>query len=108
AAAGDLVDRARPAEQHAIDLGLPVAEPGAGASADIATLVAVRAVVLRTVLEVEWPVRTVLTAGVLVPEDVEGTDHDAGRAPGAQPRGDDLVEEVAPLRFRLPAHRFRV
>ncbi|HVW32614.1 MAG TPA: hypothetical protein VHL53_08755, partial [Acidimicrobiia bacterium] len=43
--------------------------------------------------------RLVDAFGVLVAEHVVGAgDHAAGAA-GAQPAGDDLVEEVAPLEF---------
>jgi hypothetical protein len=48
--------------------------------------------VRRSVLEVDGLV-------VLVPEDVEGAHHHARGASRAQPRGHDLVIEVAPLRL---------
>src|SRR5207253_4368483 len=87
-----------------VDLGLPLAKPGARPGADVAAPIAVRAVVGGSLVEVERAVGAVLAAGVVVAEDVEGAHHHARRAPGAQAGGHDLVEELAPLRLRLSAH----
>ena len=86
----DLLGQAGPAEQHPVQLGLPLPEPGAGPGADVAALVPVDADVGAFGLELDGLV-------VLVAEDVERADHHAGRASGAQPGEDDLVVQVLPL-----------
>ena len=82
--ADDLVNRAGPAEQHPIDLRLPLPEPGTGSGADVAALVAVGAHVRAQPHGLDGLV-------VLVAEDVEWTDDHTGGAPGAQPGDNDLV-----------------
>ena len=97
--ADDLVQRAGPSEQHAVDLRFPFAEPGAGARADVAAAIAVRAVLGRPLVEVKGTVRPVGPARVVVAENMERAHHHAGRATGAQSRDDDLVVEISPLGF---------
>ena len=78
------------AEERRVDLALPVAEPRAGAGADVASALAVGALVDALVLQLDRHV-------VLVAEHVERAGDDACGAAGAEPRHDDLVIEVVPL-----------
>src|SRR4029077_2680089 len=73
-----------------VDLALPVPEPGTGARADVAALVAVDADARAFRLQLDG-------LHVLVAEDVERADDDARGATGAEAGGHDLLVEVAPL-----------
>ncbi len=97
--AGRLLRLAHTSEEVLVGRRFPRPEAGAGARAGGAALLAVDAVVeAELLLEVEGLVGA---RGVLVADDVvRAGDHTTG-ASGAEPRGDDLVEELFPL--ELPA-----
>ena len=100
--ARDLLVRAGPAEEVGLDVGLPGPEAGAGPGAQGAALQAVGAVVGAAVgVHVEGLVDAL---GVVVAEDVVGAGDHARGAPGAESGGDDLGEQLGPLRL-LGWHR---
>jgi hypothetical protein len=86
----DVLGLAGHAEERHVDLALPVSEPWAGPGADVASALAVGALVDAFILELDRHV-------ILVAQHVERTGHDARGAAGADPRHDHLVIEVVPL-----------
>jgi hypothetical protein len=94
----DLVGGALAAEQLAVEVGLPVAEPRARARADVAATVADGALVVGHALA---DLDREVVVGVA--EHVLRARHHAGGTPGAQARVHDLVVQLAPVDV---AHRW--